>query len=284
LYNDGRISEAAPIIEEAIRITAHLERQDADLEETAFDIFEAQGRYDDAVRLLEPAVNRLAKHGDSGALAMCLSSLAGIYDDTGRYDDALRLHFQALETSQRAGAGYAQVNASVHMMWGLRHAGRSLEAVRICREALSLGEYSNTEYLRNALGAVLMHLGQLEDALLVYEHNASHGNVTTKTLAWGRMANLYHDLGRLEDAARAATCALENALGTEVQFARMRAAIAVLRFGTDEEVARVLPLVQGQRNPDIDSQAEFETALALRGIDLEFSSAMPDAFEFGGGA
>jgi DNA-binding SARP family transcriptional activator len=272
LYNDGRIAEAAPIIEEAIAITAPLERQDADLEETAFDIFEAQGRYDDAIALLEPAIARLSKHGDSGALAMCLSSLAGIYDDTGRYADALNLHFQALETARRVGAGYAQVNAAIQMMWGLRHADRSLEAVRICQEALALGEYSNTEYLRNALGAVLMHLGHPEQALEVYQHNAFHGNVTTKTLAWGRMAALYHDLGRLEESRRAATHALENAERTEVQFARMRAAIAVLRFGTNEQVARALPLVRGQRNPDIDSQAEFEAALASRQLTLETPS------------
>ncbi|NJK45947.1 MAG: tetratricopeptide repeat protein [Pleurocapsa sp. SU_196_0] len=175
-----------------------MERQDADLEETAFDIFEAEGRYDDAITLLEPAIERLKRFGDSGALAMCLSSLAGIYDDTGRYEDALQLHFQALETARRCEAGYAQVNAAIQMMWGLRHAERSLEALRICEEALALGAYSNTEYLRNALGALLMHLGRLEESVSVYEHNARHGNVSTKTLAWGRLANLYAELGRLE--------------------------------------------------------------------------------------
>jgi tetratricopeptide (TPR) repeat protein/DNA-binding SARP family transcriptional activator len=267
LYNAGRISEAAPVIEEAIRITAHLERQDADFEETAFDIFEAEGRYDDAITLLEPAIERLKRFGDSGALAMCLSSLAGIYDDTGRYEDALQLHFQALETARRCDAGYAQVNAAIQMMWGLRHAERSLEALRICEDALVLGEYSNTEYLRNALGAVLMHLGRLEESARVYEHNAFHGNVSTKTLAWGRLANLYADLGRLEDARRAATQSLQNALQTQVPFAQMRAAIAVLRFGTDDEVARIMPLVQGRRNPDIASQAEFEAALESRSRD-----------------
>jgi tetratricopeptide (TPR) repeat protein len=264
LYNAGQISQAAPVIEEAIQITGHLERTDADLEETAFDIFESEARYDDAIRILEPAVARLRRFGDSGALSTCLSSLAAIYDDTGRYSDALALHSEALETAKRAGAGYAQVGAAVQMMWGLNHAGRSDEAVQLAYQALALGEYSNSEYLRNGLAASLMKLERTEEAIMLYEDNAKRGQVTTRALAWGRLASLYAGRGDLDAARRAATLSLECALQTQVYFARIRAAIAVLQYGSDEQVSVILPLVEHQISPDKDAQLEFEAALATR--------------------
>lgn len=266
LYNAGQISQAAPVIEEAIVITAHLERSDADLEETAFDIFESEARYDDAIRVLEPAVARLKRFGDSGALSTCLSSLAAIYDDTGRYSAALELHFEALETAKRAGAGYAQVGAAVQMMWGLSHAGRSEEAVRIANQALALGEYSNSEYLRNGLAASLMKLGRFGEAVKIYEDNAERGQITTRALAWGRLASLYAQRGDLKAAARAASASLDCALQTQVFFARIRAAIAVLKHGSDREVQVILPLVEGRISPDKDAQLEFEAALLERSV------------------
>ena len=264
LYNAGQISQAAPVIEEAIFITAHLERSDADLEETAFDIFESEARYDDAIRILEPAVMRLKRFGDSGALSTCLSSLAAIYDDTGRYAEALELHFAALETAQRAGAGYAQVGAAVQMMWGLNHAGRAAEAIVIAQQALALGEYSNSEYLRNGLAASLMKLGQLDEAIALYEDNAERGQITTRALAWGRLASLYAGRNDFAAAARAASASLECALQTQVFFAQIRAAIAVLKHGSSEQVRIILPLVEGRFSPDKDAQLEFEVALLER--------------------
>ena len=264
LYNAGQVSLAVPVIEEAIFITAHLERSDADLEETAFDIFESEARYDDAIRILEPAVTRLERFGDSGALSTCLSSLAAIYDDTGRYAEALELHFKALETAKRAGAGYAQVGATVQMMWGLNHAGRSDEAVSIAQQALALGEYSNSEYLRNGLAASLMKLKRLDEAVAIYEDNAERGQITTRALAWGRLASLYAGRTDFTAAGRAASASLACALQTQVFFARIRAAIAVLKHGSDEEVQVILPLVEGRISPDKDAQLEFEAALLER--------------------
>ncbi len=272
LYNAGRISEAVPVIEEAIRITVDLERHEADLEETAFDIFESEGRYADALAVLEPAVTRLRRYGDSGALSTCLSSVAAIMDDTERYAEALELHLESLGVAKRAGAGYAQVGAALHMMWALNHAGRAEEAVKIAREALGLGEYSNTEYLRNGLAASLMHLSRTDEAILEYQHNAEHGQVTTRALAWGRLASLYASTDRLKEARRAATRSLECALQTQVFFAQIRAAIAVLHFGSDEQVSRILPLVQGRRSPDRLAQTEFEAALAGRFPNLEVTA------------
>lgn len=264
LYNAGQISQAAPVIEEAVAITAHLERTDADLEETAFDIFESEARYEDAIRILEPAVARLKRFGDSGALSTCLSSLAAIYDDTGRYAEALELHFKALETAKRAGAGYAQVGAAVQMMWGLNHAGRSHEAVEVANQALALGEYSNSEYLRNGLAASLMKLERLDEAASTYLENAERGQITTRALAWGRLATLYAGRGDLQAARQAASASLECALQTQVLFARIRAAVAVLCYGSDDQVRVILPLVQGRFSPDKDAQLEFETALLER--------------------
>ena len=269
LYNAGQVSLAVPVIEEAILITAHLERTDADLEETAFDIFESEARYDDAIRILEPAVARLKRFGDSGALSTCLSSLAAIYDDTGRYIEALELHFKALETARRAGAGYAQVGATVQMMWGLNHAGRADEAVEVANQALALGEYSNSEYLRNGLAASLMKLERLDEAVSLYLENAERGQITTRALAWGRLANLYAGRGDLKAARQAASASLECALQTQVFFARIRAAIAVLHYGSIEQVRVILPLVQGRFSPDKDAQLEFEAALLERSARSE---------------
>jgi tetratricopeptide (TPR) repeat protein len=272
-YGAGDLQTAAQHIQEALELASQFERLDADLEEIAFDIFEAQERYQECIVMLEQARQRLLRHPESGDLSVVLSSLAAIYDDLGRTGEALPLHFEALAIAKRCKNRYAQINACIPLMWALDHAGRGAESVELAREALAFGEFGNCEYLRNGLGAALMKLGQLEAALEPYLHNAQHGNITTQALAWGRLSNIYHDLGHfaLRDAAVANS--LLAAQQTQVPFARLRACIAVLKYGTDAQLHQILPLVQGKRSPDPSSQAELEQALLARGFSHAFALA-----------
>ncbi len=265
-FHQGRLSEAADAIEAALALAQTFVRTDADLEETAFDIFEGQARYEECMTILTAARTRLIAFGDSGDLSVIVSSLAAVYDDIGRYEEALELHFEALAIAKRCQARYAHVNAAVQIMWGLHRAKREQEAVQIGEEALALGEYGNTTYLRNGLGASYMHLGQLEPACHHYEHNTRHGSTVTQTLAWGRLAGLYHQLGRETDCQQAVAQALEYAITTEVPFARIRAAIAVLNHGSDLQLEQILPLIKNFHTPDTLAQSELEAALQARGI------------------
>ncbi|MEY4532190.1 MAG: hypothetical protein RLZZ156_2913, partial [Deinococcota bacterium] len=267
-YNTGDLSHAAQQIEEALRLSEQFERFDANLEEVAFDIFEAQQRFSECIMMLQKARIRLSQQGESGDLAIIVSSLAAVYDDTGREVEALPLHFEALAIAKRSQARYAQVNASIQMMWALRNANRAEEAVLIAEEALKLDEFGNSEYLRNGLGASLIHLKRFEEAVTQYEHNAKHGNSTTQALAWGKLANLYDLLGQPENRDHAVWQSFENAKKTQVPFAQIRACIAVLKYGSDLQLEQILPLVRGKKSPDPNAQAEFEAAIKARGISL----------------
>jgi predicted ATPase len=267
-YHVGDLSSAAQQIEEALVLSEQFERLDANLEEVAFDIFEAQQRYPECIVMLNKARTRLSQHGESGDLAIVISSLAAVYDDTQRQAEALPLHFEALAIAKRTNARYAQVNASIQIIWALQNAKRSTEAVLIAEEALALDEFGNSEYLRNGLAASLMHLGRFEEAVIQYEHNAKHGNSTTQALAWGKLANLYEILGRIPERDTAVGQSLENAQKTQVPFAQIRACIAVLKFGTEVQLEQILPLVRGKKSPDPNAQAELEAALEARGISL----------------
>jgi DNA-binding SARP family transcriptional activator/tetratricopeptide (TPR) repeat protein len=267
-YNNGNLELSAKQIEEALVLSEQFERFDANLEEIAFDIFEAQQRYPECIEMLEKARNRLSQYGESGDLAIIISSLAAVYDDTGCETKALPLHFEALRIAKQSKARYAQVNASIQIMWALQNAGRSEEAVIIAEEALALDEFGNSEYLRNGLAASLMHLGRFEEAIIQYEHNAKHGNPTTQALAWGKLAHLYDQLEQLKNRDQAVKQSLENALKTQVPFAQIRACIAVLKYGSQAQLEQILPLVHGKKSPDPNAQAEFEAALKSHGISL----------------
>ena len=106
----------------------------------------------------------------------------------------------------------------------------------------------------------------MDEAITIYEDNAERGQITTRALAWGRLANLYAQRGDLEAARHATSTSLECALQTQVLFARIRAAIAVLKHGSDEEVQVILPLVEGRISPDKDAQLEFEAAQLERSV------------------
>ncbi|MFN3265977.1 MAG: BTAD domain-containing putative transcriptional regulator, partial [Deinococcales bacterium] len=267
-YGRGDLVSAGQHISHALTLAQHFERSDASLEEIAFDIFEAQERYEECILMLENARVRLTRCPESSDLSIVLSGLAAIYDDIGRSAEALPLHFEALEIARRTKNRYAQVNAAIPLMWALCHVGRAAEAVQIAREALAFGEFSNSEYLRNGLGAALMQLGELEAALEPYLHNAQCGNNTTQALAWGRLAHIYHQLQQPIQRDHAVANALAAAQQTQVPFARLRACIAVLNYGTNEQLEQILPLVRGKRSPDPNSQTELEAALAARGVSL----------------
>ncbi len=267
-YDSGDLEYAAQQIEEALVLSEQFERTDATLEEVAFDIFEAQQRYPECIEMLQKARTRLSQLSESGDLAIIVSSLAAVYDDTGREVEALPLHFEALSIAKRSQARYAQVNASIQIMWALQNADRNQEAVLIAEEALKLDEFGNSEYLRNGLAACLMRLGRFQEAIIQYKHNAQHGNSTTRTLAWGKLANLYDILGQIENRDEAVTQSFDNALKTQVPFAQIRAGIAVLKFGSQAQLEQILPLVLGKKSPDPNAQAELEAALESRGISL----------------
>jgi DNA-binding SARP family transcriptional activator/predicted ATPase len=270
-YAKGDLQNAAKFIELALGLLEQFEYTESHFEEIAFDIFEAQQRYPEAIIMLEKAQLRLSQQGQSGDLAIILSSLAAIYDDTKRYKEALELHFQALNMARRTCSRYAQVNVSIQMMWALSHANRAEEAVQIAEEALSYGQFSNTQYLRNGYAAALIHLERFEEAVEQYQNNALNGDITTRTLAWGRLSELYFRLGDHQKIEKAVQQSLVSALQTQVPFAQIRAAIAILKYGTQAQLEQLLPHLKPTKSPDPISQAEYEAAVLIareRGLSI----------------
>ncbi len=270
-YAKGDLQNAAQCIQNALPLLEQFEYTQSHFEEIAFDIFEAQQRYPEAIALLEKARLRLAQYGESGDLAVILSSLAAIYDDTEHYEKALELHFQALDMARRTSARYAQVSVCIQMMWALNYANRNLEAIQIAEEALSYGQFSNTQYLRNGYAATLMRLGRDQEAVQQYEDNALNGDITSRTLAWGRLCELYHRLERHEKIEKAIQHGLEAALQTQVPFAQIRATIAILKYGSQSQLEQLLPLVKNQQSPDPMAQAEYQEAVLIaqkRGLEV----------------
>lgn len=276
LLGQGRLEEAAKVLQEAQAIQARLEPEP--LEEGSLELALAklgsnlafrQGQFAASCQTLEPLAARLRTQGPSLALAGILVSLGSSYDHLGQETQAIATLEEALQVAHRVGARYYLVDGANNLLGCLIRQGRCEEGLAQAKAALALGEYEGTAFLRNNLAVAYLSLGQEKEALALFEANA-HGapDAMLRVLAWARLAELYPRHGLAGAVEHALDQALETALGMDLQAVPVRFLLALLRWGTGAQLRRAAPLLQegvAETLPPPWREAYLE-ALAQRGL------------------
>lgn len=267
----GRVDEAEAIVAAARSLAVLVDDPDLELEGVMMRVrvLKELVRPQEAADVLEVVVERLRGAPPSLMLVQFLTSLASLYDDLGRPAGALPLHLEALDLARALGARYHQVEVCVNLLFCYAELGRHDDAVDLAEEALALGSYDNTPILRNNLAANHFEAGRFAEALAHYRPLVDrHDQPYIRTIALARCAEIHARAGDVVRARSYLDGALDAVPTTDYAVSLGRVAIAVLRFGSDAQVARLGSQVSDlwSRIPP-NQRSEFDVALAARSSD-----------------
>lgn len=258
----GRLDAAADALHEA----ALAQPDHVDVMMERCKLVHLQGRVSEVVPTLEAHRDRLRRERPGPQLIQCLTSLGAAYDELGDVARGVPLLQEAYRLAQRLGARYAQVDVACNLLWGLSGLKRDDEGIAIAREALALGTYDGTPFLRNNLAWSLNELGRLDEARAQYEVLADGADPTLALIARARLLHLAHRLGEHDRMPALAARVVDSLAGTEVAIAHASAAINLLQHGDDAQVQAVLAVLKPTAF-DPWTEESLRAALAQRGVD-----------------
>jgi DNA-binding SARP family transcriptional activator len=211
--------------------------------------------------LLEPMVSELRRKPVSSELVKALTDMGSALEGLGEHKEAMALYQEANQFAKAIGALHLQVILALNMLGSAVLTKQTEMVLPIAEEALGLGDYAVTMSLRNNLGAAYASLGRNDEAIIHYQTitEKSH-DPTLLCIAWGRLASLYKQPKQISDALKQGLKFMNQ---TEFGAARLRLAIAVLNFGSDQQVAEVLPMIEGNK---------------VEGLEQELANAMKKRF------
>ena len=206
----GRLVEAAPLLEESIRILAgageHAEAAGAQVR--LGELLFISNRIDEGVALLESALQSHERLGDEPAIAAVSAELGRLLFFEGRADEAMAHVERALELSERLRETNVVVQALINK--GLILSKRPNESIGLIRQALALAEESGDE--RGALRAcmnlsyVFSLSGRRGEAEEVIERGIAlarrRGDRTWERSLTTNLVGTYCTSGRWDDAQR----------------------------------------------------------------------------------
>jgi DNA-binding SARP family transcriptional activator/Tfp pilus assembly protein PilF len=221
-------------------------------------------QFEKARALLEQAITQQRASGRDGDLVQLLSSLGAVHNAIGHYEEAIKLLQEAIRLARKIGSKYGEVSVVMNLIWSLEALGRLKESVTLGEAAMALGEFSLTATLRNNLAWALTTLGRYDEARKHYETNTHDTDPTLRCIAWGRLTSIYQVLGEVEKRSEALIQTLSLLPQTEFIVAHGQAGVVTLKYGTDEQVAQVRPLLEGQQMPDSHLEQSLIEALTER--------------------
>jgi len=218
----GRLDEAAPLIEEAVALTRKLggdhHPELARALENLGNVYFLRGDYDRTLEVLEEvlAMRREVLGDDSPAVARSLTNLGAVQHRSGNPEAAVTTLRDAADRMERAyGPDHSDVASTRRSLgWALTSSG-DLEgaeaehraALAIARRAFPSGGAALAGY-QQALGRLLVTRGRFAEAepLLLAAHQANlqaygSDNLRTNDTA-GALVGLYEAWGRPDEAAR----------------------------------------------------------------------------------
>ena len=240
-FTAGNLEEMEPLLTKAQEFgSGQDEAFRKKLAETWCVLLHARGRFQDALTLIEPYLNR--DLGETRHLNMVMNA-ATLLDCLERHQEALALHEQAWSLVADTGSCYYRVNAASNLLACYIDLQRPEAGVEVAETALAAcSEYPHiaTLTLRNNLGAAYRRLGRFGEAVTLYEA-VTQGELTTSVqlVALSSLARLYHQLGDKAASHGALERAL-NALATiQLPAAKGRVYMVTLAVGTDAQKARI---------------------------------------------
>ena len=244
LAKKGRLQEAYNFIQQGFKVSQQIKEDDLDRQvnlvraSILFDLNE----FDKASALLEPLLPILRQKEGSLELAKTLTDLAAIYNEQGNYEKALGLHLEAFDLANKLGARHLQVDIAQNLVYCYIELGRSEEALPIGEEALDFGHYEMTDSLRANLAAAYVKLEAFDKAIHHYSLLTSSNEAPVCIVAWGRLAGLYGLTNQAQKCREAIDCAFDL-LPEQITPVHARVLVSTLRYGTQPQLGRALPLL-----------------------------------------
>jgi tetratricopeptide (TPR) repeat protein len=166
-------------------------------------LYQAQGRYDDAIRVLSDAVNGVK--GQSAVLPSRRRSLAILYQELGQLYKDRQDYQAALYTFAELGhLGDEEDHRARLMIMDTYHASKDLnKALQAGREALA--KYPNDPAIRGSQALLLGENGQTEEAVKMLRAQLTHGPADRDTYV--NIAQVYERGRRYKEAEEAAHAA-----------------------------------------------------------------------------
>lgn len=261
----GHVAQAAQANTQALEIGEQAGLDCSSLRTTGAHIAQTEGRFEDAIALLEPVIAHGRGQAPTERLGSALISLGSAYNELGDYEAGERLNKEGWEMAREIGARHRQVNAAVNLAYALARQNRLEESVEVQEAALKLGEFTNTATLRNNLAADYLKLGRLNEARAVCEALVvSCDDPTLCCVSWARLAKIYAQLGLGAEKTQALERGIALLAQTEYEVAQVGVVIAVLDIGSDAQLERLTPSFVGKRFSNPYAQEKYEQAISRR--------------------
>jgi len=231
-------------------------------------IAHSQGDYETSIKF-QLESNKLSRDLDDPIwLATGLSSLGAVYDYAGRYDDALNAYQEALSLAKDINAPHLEQEVALNLVSFYIDLNRLDEAVKVGENALALGHYEATDYVRNNLAVAYLDLKQNQNAKTHFEALISESENTTLCCnAWARLSALYHKENQSENCALALTEALNLAQKTGAPIVQSRVITSCMQYGEKHHKKQAKTLLKNLDKNAIPpvARAEFEEVLRQSG-------------------
>ncbi len=225
-----------------------------------------RGKFDEAVSIASQLIEALRKQPPSAALAEALSNLGAAHDQMGELQVGEKYHREALAFARRLGAKYIEQEVTTNLVWALiRDPKRHAEALALGENALKMGDFDSTPYLRSNVARLHMEAGRLQVAQALYERQLDCPALPLRCLAWARLIEIHSRRGDSVALSKAVQAGLETARTIEVYQQRAVLALAVLEYGSREDWTAAQSLLSREPlSPRLKEQ--LDAALLRRGL------------------
>ncbi len=261
LLYQGKLVQVAEVADKVSKLS--IQWQDADRYKLIFlkaQVAFYQNRPQEVKILLEPLLLELRRKPASTELVKALTDMGSALEGLGNHQEAMSYYQEARQVAKAIGAIHLQVILALNMLGSAVLTKQTESILPIAEEALGFGEYAVTMSLRNNLGAAYALLGQPDRAIVHYEAVTQKSNdPTLLCIAYGRLAGLYDKPKQISQALQQGLTFIDQ---TEFSAARLRLAIAVLHFGTEKQVADILPMIEGIKVEGLEG--ELKEAMSKR--------------------
>jgi CHAT domain-containing protein len=217
LHMMRRCAEAQPLFEQAVKLftEAALTAEAGRTIVTVMENLMYLGRYEEALRLAEPARSALERVGDTRYLALIEVSLGNLYYRLRRYLESLE-HYESADASSVDPDIVAAIGLGrAHVLTGMNRFDEALAAYRTTRQhceqhGLSLW----VDIVDRGMSTIYLHRGNLTAALQIldqlrHKHEAAHDSRRVALCDVDR-AHIYSQLNLFEDASAVAGRAFET--------------------------------------------------------------------------
>jgi DNA-binding SARP family transcriptional activator/tetratricopeptide (TPR) repeat protein len=235
----GKLEGALKVIDEGLEVAERLEDEQLiqSMHYSKGSVYYQLGRIQEAAQHLEP-LEVVFRRGPFNHDRLQLTTALGlIREATGRAEEGRALHQEVYDGAKLIGSTVFQVQAASNLLFSHNNADTTEQALPLAEEALSLGQYAITEYLRINLAVAYRKLGRLEEAAAHYLHLIAHAtNPNIICLSHARLVMIRSEQGQPQEAQVALSNSLEWLERADIPNVKMAVLLAALEHGSAAQI------------------------------------------------